>query len=290
LPDSQNLGAAGSETPVRIDVFGATHCGKVRPVNEDQFFIASLHKSMRVHQTSLDDLGAFARLSGSTAYLLVVADGLGGHRDGQLASGTAVTTIAAHLGETIGCCYSFDVDEEHAFLSQLEDAVARAHRQVLQRHAGDGGPGPATTLTMVALMWPRAYVVHVGDSRAYYLRGGRLRQLTRDQTVYDQLLDAGVAQEGPPGSPGIEDRMKNVLTSAIGFEITPSIGLVDLEPGDALLLCTDGLVKHVPDADIAGILGECGSAEDGCRRLVDVTLERGARDNVTAIVGRFAAS
>jgi protein phosphatase len=274
-----------------MDIFGATHRGKVRPANEDQFLIASLHKSMRVHHTSLDDLGAFARLSGSTAYLLVVADGLGGHRDGQLASGTAVTTIAAHLGETIGCCFSFDVDEEHAFLSQLEGAVTRAHRQVLLRHPGNGdGRGPATTLTMVALMWPRAYIVHVGDSRAYYLRGGRLHQLTRDQTAYEQLVDAGVVNEVPPGSPDIQSRMKHVLTSAIGFEITPSIGLVDLEPGDVLLLCTDGLVKHLPDADIAGILGEGGSAEDGCRRLVDVTLERGASDNVTAIVGRFAAS
>ena len=83
-------------------------------------------------------------------------------------------------------------------------------------------------------------------------------------------------------------RFQHVLTSAVGVGIAPSIGLVDLQAGDALLLCTDGLTKHVPDDDIARILGEGGNAEESCRRLVDLTLERGATDNVTVIVARFA--
>lgn len=287
MSDSSQATGAGASSLVGIDVFGATHRGKVREVNEDQFFVASLSKSMRVEQTSLSDLSMFARLDGSTAYLLVVADGLGGIGGGELASRTAVETLAGHVGETIGCCYNFDIEREHQFLAQLQDAVERSHREVLERHA-KAGHGPATTLTTVALIWPRAYVVHVGDSRAYYLRGGWLRQLTRDQTVYEQLVDNGMITVDEARASGMEGRLKNVLTSAVGAQISPSIGLVDLQPGDVLLLCTDGLTKHVPDGDIAEILEGGSTAEESCRRLIDVTLERGATDNVTVIVCRCA--
>jgi serine/threonine protein phosphatase PrpC len=272
-----------------IDIFGMTHQGKVRRNNEDQFFIASLHKSMRVRQTSLQDLGVLGQHRDSSAFLLVVADGVGGAEGGELASGTAVETLATHIVETVNCCYTLDVEKEHEFLEQLEDALERAHHRVRQRHAS-GDRQPATTLTMVALMWPRAYVVHVGDSRAYYLRAGRLRQLTRDQTAYEELVDRGVLTDSQAQDPAVGNRWKNVLTSAVGTDFEPSIGLIDLQADDVLLLCTDGLTKHVPDADIAGIIGAGGSAEESCRRLVNLTLEHGASDNVTVIVGRMVAS
>ena len=272
-----------------IDIFGMTHPGKVRRNNEDQFFIASLHKSMHVRQTSLEDLGAFAPHRERSAFLLVVADGVGGAEGGELASGTAVEALARHIVETVNCCFALDVEKEHEFLEQLEDAVERAHQQVRQRHAS-AGRFPATTLTMVALIWPRAYVVHVGDSRAYYLRAGRLRQLTRDQTAFEELVDRGVLSDSQAQDPAVGNRWKNVLTSAIGTDFEPSVGLIDLQADDVLLLCTDGLTKHVPDGDIAGIVGAGDSAEESCRRLVDLTLDRGASDNVTVIVGRMVAS
>jgi len=274
---------------VRIDIFGTTHRGRVRAQNEDQFFVASLRKTMQVHQSSLEDLSAFRRLRDSSAHLLVVADGVGGTAGGRLASGTAVEALAEHIGETAGCCYDFDVDREHEFLAALQAGVERAHREVRRRHGSEGNH-PATTLTTVALMWPRAYIVHVGDSRAYYLRGGRLMQLTRDQTAYDHLVDAGLIQEDAPDQTGQRHLLRDVLTSAVGSEIEPTIGLIDLAPDDVLLLCTDGLTKHVPDSELTEILGAGGSAEASCRRLLDLTLERGARDNVTMVVGRFAAS
>ncbi len=219
----------------------------------------------------------------------MVADGVGGAEGGELASGTAVEALASHIVETVNCCFTLDVDKEHEFLEQLEDAVERAHQQVRQRHAS-ADRHPATTLTMVALIWPRAYVVHVGDSRAYYLRAGRLRQLTRDQTAFEELVDRGVLSDSQAQDPAAGNRWKNVLTSAIGTDFEPSVGLIDLQADDVLLLCTDGLTKHVPDGEIAGILGAGGSAEESCRRLVDLTLERGASDNVTVIVGRMVAS
>jgi protein phosphatase len=129
----------------------------------------------------------------------------------------------------------------------------------------------------------------VGDSRAYYLRGGRLQQLTRDQTAFEQLVDEGVIDEEKARAAGERHRFKDVLTSAVGAEIEPSVGLIDLQADDVLLLCTDGLTKHVPDGEIAQVLGAGRSAEESCRRLLDLTLERGASDNVTVIVGRFSA-
>jgi serine/threonine protein phosphatase PrpC len=285
VSDSLEAAATGEGALASIDVFGMTHPGKVRMANEDQFFIATLHKSMRVKHTSLDNLAALARQHGSSAYLLVVADGVGGITGGRLASGTAVETLAEHIGQTIGCFYNFDVDKEHEFLEQLERAVERSHERI-REELGRDGRGPATTLTMIALLWPRAYIVHVGDSRAYYLRGGRLRQLTRDQTAYEELVDQGVMTEEQARRAGL----KSVLTSALGAQIKPSIGLIDLQAGDVLLLCTDGLTKHVPDDDIGTILAAEGSAELACRRLVALTLDRGAGDNVTVVVGRFGGA
>ncbi len=288
VSDTQASPAPGRGPLTEFDIVGRTDPGKVRSVNEDHFFIASLHKSLRVRQTSLEDLTAFAGLRASFAHLFLVADGLGGHRGGRLASGTAVETLAAHIGQTLDCCCDIvDVDQENSFLIQLESAVDRAHQQV-RRLRGDEEQGPGTTLTLVTLMWPRAYIVHVGDSRAYHLRGGRLRQITRDQTAYEDLVDSGALKEDQATGEEQDHRLKHVLTSALGFEIKPSIGLIDLQAGDTLLLCTDGLTKHVADAEIAGILDECSSAEECCRRLIDLTLERGAKDNVTVVVGRFA--
>ena len=288
MSDGHQITAPHDEPIAGVDIFGMTHPGKVRTANEDQFFVATLHKSMRVQQTSLDDLSGFARLHDASAYLLVVADGASGMAGARQASTTAVETLAQHIGEMIGCYYNFDVDREEAFLTQLQDAVERAHQQVLKLDPY-ADHGPATTLTMVALLWPRAYVVHVGDSRAYYLRGGRLRQLTQDQTFYEQMLDEGTISAQQAEDTGLAPKLKKVLTSALGAQITPSAGLIDLQGGDVLLLCTDGLTIHLPDSDIAGILEAGASAEESCRRLVDLTLERGARDNVTVIVGRCAA-
>jgi len=137
---------------------------------------------------------------------------------------------------------------------------------------------------MAMLVWPRAYVVHVGDSRAFYLRKGRLKQLTRDQTTGEYMMDTGAwteeqARKAPMGA---------TLASALGGnDMTPSIGLIDLQPGDTLLLCTDGLNRHVPDERITELLGRGGDAASACRELVEAALAGGGQDNVTVVVGRM---
>ena len=267
---------------VKVDAFGLTDIGKDRPLNEDQFVIASLRKSVRIRHTSLDDPALGDRLGGAEAQLFVVADGVGGRPGGELASGSAVASLLEFVDQAVVSYHSLDVDQEHEFLARLEEMVHRAHERILGEF-GVAGKGPATTLTMVTLIWPRAYLVHVGDSRAYYLRQGRLRQITRDQTTGEYMVDVGAWTEEQAARAKVS---ANLTSSLGGSEMTPAVGLIDLEPGDVLLLCTDGLNKHVPDARIAEVLGAEAAAEAMCRELVDQALREGGTDNVTVIVAR----
>jgi len=271
--------------PVRVDARGQTDVGLRRKANEDQFVIMTLVKSSEVRQTSVPDPGVFDALRRPEGWLFIVADGVGGQPGGAQASQTAVTSLVKYLGQAAGCFNSIDTDREHEFLEQLEAAVHDAHRRITEEHGGAtqgkrATPGPATTLTMAMLVWPRAYIVQVGDSRAFYLRKGRLRQLTRDQTAGEFMVNTGAwteeqAQKAP---------YSGTLASALGAdEMTPVVGLVDLQPGDTLLLCTDGLTRHVSDERIAEVLGRAGDAESACRELVEAALAGGGHDNVTVV-------
>jgi protein phosphatase len=268
----------------RVDASGLTDVGLKRKLNEDHFVIASLQMSSDVRQTSLADQRVFDVLRGPEALLFVVADGVGGRPGGAQASETAVTALVDYLGRAAGCIHQLDVDREHEFLGQLEAAVQEAHQRVVAQSGGRPGQGPATTLTMAALVGARAYLIHVGDSRAFYLHKGRLKQLTRDQTTGEYMVDAGAwTEEQASKAP-----MGGTLVSALGGdELTVSVGLVDLQPGDVLLLCTDGLIRHVGDERIAEILGRAPDAETACRELVADALAGGGHDNVTVIVARM---
>jgi PPM family protein phosphatase len=268
---------------VRVDASGLTDVGHKRKANEDHFVIVSLQKTAQVRQTSLEDPRVFDRLSGPEALLFVVADGVGGRPGGALASETAVTALVEYIGQAAGCFHNLDVDRENEFLEQLEAGVHQAHQRIVEEHGGRH-EGPATTLTMATLVWPRAYIVHAGDSRALYLRKGLLRQLTRDQTTGEYMVDAGAwTEEQARQAP-----MAGALVSALGAdELTPAVGLVDLRPGDVLLLCTDGLTRHVSDQRITELLGRAPDAAAACRELVDAALAGGGSDNVTVVVARM---
>ena len=179
---------------MHLDAHGRTDTGKVRETNEDHFVIATLRKAVTVELTSLPATEVFERRADSRARVLVVADGVGGVAGGELASGMAVETIVAFLGQMSSGFQQGDVEQENDFVEVMEGAVRSAH-ELIQATYGAHGRSPATTLTMVVIAWPRAYFVHVGDSRAYYLRRGRLRQLTRDQTTGDYAVDLGIMSE-----------------------------------------------------------------------------------------------
>ena len=265
----------------RIDAAGLSHAGKVRPANEDHFAIMVLHKAVELRGTNLQDATILDRVRRPEVHMLVVADGVGGSTGGKLASGVAVRAVIEYLAEAVGCVQDLDVDREQAFLDHLSRAVERGHERLKEMFQTQGGP--ATTLTMLTLVWPRAYVVHVGDSRGYYLRNGTLKQFTRDQTMGDYLVDIGAVTEQHAQKAGLY----NVLSSAVGGDLVPSVGVVDLLDGDVVLLCTDGLTKHVPDERIRELLAS-GSAEEAAQSLIDAALAGGGSDNVTVVVARTA--
>ena len=287
-PPAQRTATLGTIADARrlIESFGISHQGNVRKVNEDHFVTAALQRAVQIRQTNLDDTHVFDRLSGPRAYLYAVADGVGGSAGGKVASATAVATIVEYLGEAVGAYNGFGADQLKDFPEHLRTAVQRAHDHLVQTFRLQDRNGPATTLTLAMIVWPRAYIVHVGDSRVYHLRGTALRRLTRDQTVGEVL----VSQHGMPREKAEQAGLYNVLASAIGArDMTPAVDVLSLEHGDTLLLCTDGLTKHVSDSRIAEVLGNTPDAEAGCRSLIDLALSGGGSDNVTAVVARVLA-
>ncbi len=268
-----------------VDVYGVTHTGRVRAENQDHFLIASLHKLLRVHQTSLSEAHQASLVSESRGYLFLVADGVGGRRGGKEASGLALRTIADYVTHLTDLYRRLDPEKESTFLAELTRSVEHSHQILVRQGERDfGGHALATTLTMVAVLWPRAYVVQVGDSRCYRLRDGRLERMTRDQTLAQELVDSGAL--GP--AQGEASPLRNVLASALGGpQATPVATTTDCRWQDVLLLCTDGLTKHVSEDEIQAEMLKVTSAETSCRALVDLALERGGSDNVTVVMGRL---
>jgi protein phosphatase len=279
-------GAASTQRPAAedIDVFGLTHPGLARRDNQDHFLIASLHRTSKVHGTSLPWHTLPGPASESRGYVFLIADGVGGAPNGAQASALAVRAVMRYLTDVVELCGLPDVGRDPAILDQLRESVARGHERVLAHGTEGAESGMATTLTMVTVVWPRAYLVHVGDSRCYRLRDGQLERLTTDQTMAEALRSAGALS----ADAAAVSRFKDVLWSVIGgAEMTPEVQAVGCERADVLLLCTDGLTRHVSDAEIAEQLRAGADAETTCRALSRLALERGGSDNVTVVVGRI---
>lgn len=266
-----------------VDAFGLTDRGLVRPANEDHFLIARVSKSVDVQQTSLSADQVAHELGSAVGHVLAVADGVGGGPEGELASERTLATMLSYIGKAASCFQGLDTSAEHALLEMLEAAVREIHDGLVREYDGVTSKLPATTLTLVLLVWPRAYHIQVGDSRAYVRRGGRLQRITRDQTLGEYMVSLGAWSEERARLASTAE----TLSSAIGgSELEPVVGLIDLAPGDSLLLCTDGLSKHVPDDRIASALAEPATAEATTRKLVSDALAGGGTDNVTVIVVR----
>ena len=265
-----------------IDTFGMTDRGRVRPTNNDHFLIASFHRNLRVHHTSIPG-GIGIQETESRGFLFLVADGVGGLSSAGDGSALAVSTLAGHLLHATEICSELVLTQQEKTSDDLRDAVMRAHAALVDM-GKEGGGKPATTLTMFAAFWPRAFIVHVGDSRMYRLRDGVLTRFTADQTYEQLMLESGAIKPGSPEA----SRLKHVLWSAVGNdEMVPQITLTDITRQDITLVCSDGLTKHVSDDEIRERLSRDESSEENVRALVGLALERGGTDNVTAIVGKI---
>lgn len=266
---------------VAIDSFGITDQGKVRETNQDNFLIVEVRKSVDVQYSSLSPDALKDRFGEADGHLFVVADGVGGRPDGDKASEDTISALLRYVSETVGCFNRMSSSKEHELFDKLEETVRSVHEKLLAEYGGKHAQVPATTLTMMLLIWPRAYLVHVGDSRAYVRRGERVQRLTRDQTIGEYMINIGAWTD----EQAARAKPAATLSSAIGgTEFEPVVGLIDLDLGDSLMLCTDGLTKHVGDERIAAVLGGPGNAEEMGRMLLDDALSDGGTDNVAVIV------
>jgi protein phosphatase len=230
-----NPAPAPSRKPAddELDVYGLTHVGKVRKTNQDQFLLASIHKRVQVHLTSLTT-GAQLPLSDERlAFVAMVADGVGGLAAGEQASATALETVMRYVTESMDCYYRSDSTAER-FTAELQAAAMRAHEAVVTRANEPEGPGRmATTLTLFMGVWPVYYLLQVGDSRYYLYREGALTQVSRDQTIAQDLVDRGVMSRTDAHS----TRLASILSSSIGGEETePVVTRLNSEWGTSHLM------------------------------------------------------
>lgn len=268
-----------------LDLFGITHPGQVRSTNQDHFLLCTVHPQVVVHATSLPDVEHITLRGERVATIMLVADGVGGSVDGSEASRLATIAVTEYFASAMRCYHTVGSASEHEFTEALREAAIDAHRRVrAQADAQFDGRSMASTLSVAIVVWPWLYVVQVGDSRCYTWRDGVLQQVTRDQTIAQELIDRGaLSAERAQNSP-----LHHVLSSAIGAEeALPVISRVDIgQRGMVTLVCSDGLTKHVSDEEIGAAIARMTSAEQLCRELVDLVLERGGSDNVTIVAGR----
>jgi PPM family protein phosphatase len=256
------------ETPrVTVKAFGLSDPGRVRKNNEDAFLVTALadagDSAAPTEVVTLD--------ASEQPVLLAVSDGMGGADAGEVASALVVESLRRAMQEAKG-----DWDE------MTKKAVERANREVWDASRAPGRKGMGATVTAVCFHGTHAYIAEVGDSRAYLIRDGRVRQVTRDQSFVQYLLDAGALKpEEAEKYP-----MKNVVLQAMGQhpDVQVALGRLELRRGDRILLCSDGLSNMVKAPEMREILDLEATLDAGCQKLIEKANERGGEDNITVVV------
>jgi serine/threonine protein phosphatase PrpC len=271
---------------IQVDLGALSHQGKVRENNEDHFLVSRAERSLETVMSNLPK-GLFPPCFAEVGYGMLVADGMGGHQAGEIASRLAITTFVNLLLHTpewfmrVGKPEAEQVMERIAERYRIVDAVMRKKAQADPALAGMG-----TTMTLACSLGPILVLAHIGDSRAYLFRAGQCYQLTRDHTMAQDLADLGIIR--PEDT--VWNYFKHSLTRVLGTG--QSLGEADVQQltladEDQILLCTDGLTDMVPQPMIAAIVGDSKTSEEACQRLVDAALDNGGRDNVTVVLARY---
>jgi PPM family protein phosphatase len=271
--------------PLSVKTFGITDCGKVRKSNEDQFLIAELSKAMRVWQTSLPE--PKLQIGEERAHLFLVADGMGGHQAGERASAMAVAAIENFTLNTFRWFFAADGVGAQKVLTQFQAALQQADARIADEAAEHPElKGMGTTVTMAFQLGAQLCLVHAGDSRAYAFRDGGLHQLTQDHTLVGELVRAGNLREDQVAT----HPFRHVITNVVGG---PNLGVkvqaraFEMQAGDRLLLCSDGLTEIVNDAAIAAVFSAEPDPEAAAKTLLKQALDGGGRDNITVLIVRF---
>jgi protein phosphatase len=271
---------------VRIDVSALSHPGHVRPNNEDHFFVTRLTRSLETMLTSLS-AGDVPERADEVNYVMVVADGMGGHAAGEVASRMAISALVRLALDVPD--WFFKVDEEHApeIERRARHVVQQVAAELIERGRQDAAlRGMGSTLTGARSFGRDLMIAHVGDSRAYLFRAGRLHRLTRDHTYAQLLVDTGQVQACDVAGSGLRHILTNVLGGS-DEHVEVDVDRLRLEDGDRLVLCSDGLTDRVDDDTIMETLIAAPSSSEACTRLVQLALDSGGRDNVTVIVAAY---
>jgi protein phosphatase len=272
---------------VQADLAGLSNTGLVRENNEDHFLICRFGRYLEAVQSNLPADTVPAR-SDEVGFGMAVADGMGGMAAGEEASRAALSglvNLVLHTPDWI-----LRVDESPS-PDEIQRRTAERLEKVNETMAAAAEEdnrlrGYGTTLTLAASLGRELFVTHVGDSRAYLWRRGKLRRLTRDHTMAEVLADAKQIERQEVAT----HRLRHVLTKFLGDHhrpVAPDVSRMPLEDDDRLLLCTDGLNEMVPEEVIGELMAADEPAELVCRWLVDRALTGGGKDNVTVVVAKY---
>ncbi|MBD3640243.1 MAG: serine/threonine-protein phosphatase [Marinobacter sp.] len=242
------------------DIAGDSHVGTVRQTNQDRVEWRRSHDGRQA--------------------LLVLADGMGGHQGGEIASQLAVAAVLDSLLPALSASVAPD---SAAVRERLDAAFELAAARIQKEQGGDVRlEKMGTTLVVAWVIDHSAFIGHIGDSRCYLVAGGGVRCLTRDDTVVQNMIEDGsITETEAPRVP-----FRNVLTRALGAsnDATPSFRLQELAPGEGLLLCSDGLTGALPETWWSETIGQGPDADAAVQSLIDQSLENGAGDNVSVVL------
>jgi protein phosphatase len=267
---------------VAVELAGLTHPGKSRSNNEDNYAVIRRSRSQDVLLTSHSP-ASFPPHS-DVSHLFLMADGMGGAAFGELASSLAIRSVWSLSEQATNWVMKIAEFDAEAFKNRVDAYVERVQQSFRESvHAKPHAAGMGTTMTAVYVMGWDAVLVQIGDSRAYLYRQGRLRRMTQDHTVGEQLVHLGM-------SPELAKSFRHMLTTCLGCDSKsayPDLDYERLQPGDILLLATDGLTDVVPDDVMMRRLGESANLRAVCQALVNDALDAGGPDNVTVVAARF---
>jgi protein phosphatase len=279
MPEFADAFFAPRPSAVPFAFGAASHVGNVRSQNEDRFAVFRLRRALELIRSSLatEDLS----VPDTHSYAMVAVDGMGGMKSGEMASRLALQTMVELSSQATSWVMKF-TDLNAQQIEQRVGAYVKRIHAALQQH-GQANPemhNMGTTWTSAHLLGRHAVVVHLGDSRAYRYRDGKLSQVTRDETMAQGLIDAGM-------DPDSVSKFNHVLVNSFGGgneNAVATIHSLDFDPDDSLLLCTDGLTDMVAADDIAKELGRHSTPQAACDALVELALANGGKDNVTVVL------
>jgi serine/threonine protein phosphatase PrpC len=260
------------------EIFGSSNVGLIRHDNQDSFMIANLETG------DIATTSAPALVSVHTApFILIVADGVGGAASGALASSIATETI---LSELHRWWHKVPKRTPESIEAALKRGIDVANKAIFQQaNSTPEHHGMGTTATLALVLDGEAFLGQVGDSRAYLVRKATAKQLTKDQSFVQRLIDAGRMTQ----KEAAQSEHRNIILQALGPEekVVTDMYRVKLEGDDFLVLCSDGLSNQVSPEEIARITRGAGGPEDICNALIEEAMHTGAPDNVTVVVARL---